>query len=98
MQISLKSVQNPYNLMRAFGYYPKGTDKKTGQMVFARRLGAGDYPRFHAYIEQVSRGTTINLHLDQKKPIYKGSPAHGAEYRGELVEKEVERIKKIAGL
>ncbi len=39
----------------------------------------------------------INLHLDQKKPIYRGTPAHSAEYEGRVVEKEAERIKKIIG-
>lgn len=95
MRITLKFSGNIYNLMRAFGYHPEGIDKKTGQMIFARRLGARNYPRLHVYIEQVSRGTTINLHLDQKKPIYKGASAHAAEYEGEVVEKEAERIKKI---
>ena len=30
----------------------------------------------------------VSLHLDQKKPIYIGSPAHSGEYEGELVENE----------
>ena len=37
----------------------------------------------------------FNLHLDQKKPIYKGAPAHAGEYEGEIIEKEAERIKQI---
>ncbi len=82
---------NIYNLMRQAGYHPY----ETGESSFIRRLGPDDYPRFHAY---VSRETgEINLHLDQKKPIYKGTTAHSGEYDGELVEKEAERIKKIAG-
>ena len=41
----------------------------------------------------------FNLHLDQKKPIYKGAPAHSAEYDGEILKKEAERIKeKFKGL
>ena len=37
----------------------------------------------------------FNLHLDQKRPIYKGAPAHAGEYDGEIVSKEAERIKEI---
>ena len=39
----------------------------------------------------------FNLHLDQKKPTYEWHIAHSGEYDGELVEKEIERIKKILG-
>ena len=38
---------------------------------------------------------TFKLHLDQKKPIYEGAPAHAGEYDSELVQKEAERIKQI---
>ena len=93
MRIILEIKENPYNLMRKCGYHSEGIDKKTGQTVFARRLGVGDYPRFHAYVSREKQ--EINLHLDQKKPVYKSQPAHAAEYEGELVEKEAERIKKI---
>ena len=37
----------------------------------------------------------FNLHLDQKRPIYKGVTAHSGEYEGEVVEEEAERFKKI---
>jgi len=37
----------------------------------------------------------FNLHLDQKRPIYKGAPAHAGEYDSEVVKKEAERIKQI---
>lgn len=97
MELTIKLKGNIYNLMRSCGYHPEGVDEKTGQMIFARRLNGSDYPRFHAYAE-VSRETLIiDLHLDQKKPVYKGAPAHAAEYGGEVVEKEAERIKQIAG-
>ena len=93
MKITLSIKGNIYNLMRQAGYY---FEKQEGEeLVFPRPLTASGsgYPRFHAY---VSRETPeINLHLDQKKPIYKGSPAHAAEYEGELIEKEAQRIKKI---
>lgn len=37
----------------------------------------------------------FNLHLDQKKPSYKGSHAHSGEYDGKLVKEEAERIKSL---
>ncbi len=95
MKLILKFSGNIYNLMRDCGYHPHETgEEKTGELSFVRRLDTSDYPRFHAY---VSRETNkISLHLDQKKPIYKGTPAHSGEYEGEIVEKEAERIKKMS--
>ncbi len=85
--------------MRQCGYFFVREEK--GELAFARALGSSGsgYPRFHAYInmEKFPRETVINLHLDQKKPIYKGATAHSGEYDGEIVEKEAERIKKILG-
>ncbi len=42
----------------------------------------------------------ISLHLDQKKPSYGGGThAHGGEYDGATVERELERLKDtISGL
>src|SRR3989344_7811500 len=99
MKFALKLKGNLYNFMRERGYHPDRWNEKPGQLVFIRRLGSDDYPRFHIYarINNVSRETIVNLHLDQKKPIYKGVKAHSGEYEGELVKKEAERIKKIAG-
>ena len=34
----------------------------------------------------------IDLHLDQKKPQYKGARAHNGEYDGPVVEREIARI------
>ena len=100
MKITLKSKESPYNLMRQCGYFPKGIDERTGQMNFARRVNGSDYPRFHVYarINSVSGETELNLHLDQKKPVYKGVTAHSGEHKGPVVEKEAERIKQILGL
>ena len=44
-----------------------------------------------------SRETSLNLHLDQKKPVYRGTVAHSGEYEGEIVAKEIARIKNILG-
>lgn len=56
---------------------------------------SGRYPRFHVFIK-TDKDCEFNLHLDQKAPSYKGSSAHSAEYEGEIIEKEAERIKSIA--
>jgi len=100
MKLVLESQVNIYNLMRQAGYHFERKDKE--ELAFSRIIGVSKsgYPKFHAYvkIDKVSHQTIINLHLDQKKPIYKGAPAHSAEYKGEVVEKETERIKQILGL
>jgi len=37
-------------------------------------------------------GFQINLHLDQKAPVYKSVSAHAGEYDGPVVEGETARI------
>lgn len=86
---SLKN--NIYNLMRGLGYTFEGKDEAKNELAFTRP--ARGYPRFHVFIINKEGGIIVNLHLDQKKPSYKGSPAHSGEYDTEIVEKEVERIK-----
>ncbi len=45
--------------------------------------------------QPADKNLVINLHIDQKKPSYEGSNAHSGEYDGELVEREMERIRKF---
>ena len=97
MRFTLKIHNNIQNLMRQAGYYFEREEDK--ELVFARPLGVSGsgYPRFHIYLN-VSRETAeVNLHLDQKKPVYGEMSSHNAEYQGELIEKEVKRIKEVAG-
>jgi len=89
--------QAPETWLRRAGYafIPERED---GQASFARRLSRDFYPRFHIYfIEQTASNgevfVTFNLHLDQKKPGYVGYNRHNAEYDGEVVEREMERLK-----
>ena len=84
---------NPRQFLRRAGY-AEFVDPNTGKTSYVRRLG-GLYPRFHAYLDRSDRGFTVNLHLDQKRPSYRGQTAHSGEYEGEVVEREVERIKKV---
>ena len=93
-------TDNPQNFLRSCGY---AFQKNEGdEMAFVRRLAGVDYPRFHIYShpEQDPKSNIqnliINLHLDQKKPSYEGTSAHGGEYGGDLVKEELERIKKMS--
>jgi len=74
-------------------------EREDGQASFARRLTRDFYPRFHIYfIETVENGdnfVTFNLHLDQKRPGYQGFSRHNAEYEGEVVESEMDRLKSF---
>jgi len=95
MRFILKGLlkDNVYNLMRKAGYYFQGKDEEKGELIFLRPPRG--YPRFHLFIKIEGENLIFNLHLDQKKPIYKGAPAHAGEYEGEVVEKEVEKIKEV---
>ena len=94
MRFELKGPfkENIYNLMRKAGYHFLGRDEKTNEMNFARPTRG--YPRFHLFVKVEDENLIFNLHLDQKRPIYEGAPAHAGEYQGELVSKEAERIKQ----
>lgn len=91
--------QAPEIWLRSAGYtfIPERED---GQESFVRRLSRDFYPRFHIYFIR-SKNTdgqefiTFNLHLDQKKPGYTGYSRHNAEYDGEIVEREIERLKGL---
>ena len=91
-----KSQKNIYSLMREIGYCPAPLFSKE-KNNFIRRIDKGDFPRFHLYvkIEKSSEKIILNLHLDQKKPRYKGTTAHNAEYEGKIVEEEAERIRTL---
>ena len=79
--------------MRKIGYHFQRKDKEQQELIFVRP--SKGYPRFHIYLKKDDEDLIFNLHLDQKKPIYKGTAAHAGEYEGEAVEKESERIKEI---
>ena len=103
--------ENIYTLIRKIGYYPLSVDEagassspfaavrikdeKEEETNCVRPLDRSGYPRFHLYIKIEGNNFVFNLHLDQKKPIYKGITAHSGEYDSEIVAKEAERIKKI---
>ena len=90
------SGENIVSLMRRVSYHFQRKDDEKKELMFIRPLQGIPYPRFHIYLKEnkETEEIFINLHLDQKKPIYKGTPAHSGEYEGEVVEKEAARIKK----
>ena len=97
MKFTIKnfSNENIINLMRRIGYYH--LPEKNSQLSFVRPLERSGYPRFHIYLnlDEKNKEINFNLHLDQKRPVYKGVSAHAGEYEGNIVEAEAERIKQI---
>lgn len=63
-------------------------------MSFMKPIAGRAYPKFHVYLRELPDGFEINLHLDQKAPSYRGTAMHSGEYRGELVEKEMNSIRQ----
>jgi len=92
--------ENISTLMRQLGYRFYSQDEPNGEISFVKPLGQDPYPRFHIYLKEDPQTNEIafNLHLDQRRPVYKGASAHSADYEGEVVEKEAERIKQFFGL
>lgn len=86
----------PREFIRKCGY-GEHYDRQAGKISYSRHLsGTARYPRFHAYLTDYEKGFEIDLHLDQKAPVYAGAPhAHNAEYDGEVVEREVSRINEL---
>lgn len=70
-------------------------DYKTGKESFVRRLGNMYYPRLHMYVTEEAGRLEFSLHLDQKQASYAGSHMHSAEYDGEMVESEINRLKQL---
>ena len=90
-----KPKENIVYLARKLGYRP--LEQNRGEFNCVRPLLGGDYPRFHLFIKENKEKNEFifNLHLDQKKPVYKGTPAHSGEYDDKLIEQEVIRIRKM---
>jgi len=88
-----KNKRNAYDVIRRLGYIPIGTTPE-GEMNCVRPLG-GDYPRFHIYLKEDAEIFHFTLHLDQKKPVYKGTAAHSGEYDSDVVKDEASRIRGI---
>ena len=83
--------ENIYNLMRKLGYHFQRQDN---ELVFYRPLSASNFPRFHLYIKKEGKKLIFSIHLDQKKPVYKGVTFHSGEYNSKIVKEELERIEQ----
>lgn len=95
--ISKKLIPNAEQLLRRAGY-GKIINRHTGETSYARHLDrAVNYPRFHIYIDDKGDNWSINLHLDQRAPVYSNVTAHSGEYDGEVVEGEAVRLQELAG-
>ena len=95
MDFEIKNIEKSIvSVARELGYVIIDT-KDNGEYNLVRKLNYDNYPRFHAYVKQIGNDFNFSLHLDQKKPIYKGTHAHNGEYFGPVIETEADRIKEI---
>ncbi len=88
MKVNLKKSDLKTNIiafMRRSGYAPFHDS-------YVRILGAGGYPRFHVYIDDLPDKYVLNLHLDQKRPSYGHETAHSGDYEGPVLEQEADRV------
>lgn len=87
-----------FNLMRGLGYHflgEKEEDDGVKEFNFVRQIRNNSYPRFHVFLKNNKEDLFFNLHLDQRKTVYKGAGAHTNEQSGELVEAEKKRIENF---
>jgi hypothetical protein len=82
---------NSDDLIRKCGY-GKWFDRQHDNLSYTRKLGAGNYPRFHVYLKDSEDYFEVSLHLDQKQASYIKGKAHSGEYDGPQVEDEARRI------
>lgn len=75
--------------------YGEWHDRKFDKTSYTRKLGTGNYPRFHVYLTEADNYFEVDLHLDQKQPSYGTAAAHSGEYDGVQVENEARRITAI---
>ncbi|MDP2637128.1 MAG: hypothetical protein Q8P03_00750 [bacterium] len=87
---------NLLSIMRKAGYAPR-IQTVPEEEEYSRTLSGSTYPRFHVYAKVFldKQKAYLNLHLDQKAPSYQGTAAHGGEYEGDLLEVEVQRIRRF---
>ncbi len=91
MKIDIKGFSgNLYNKLRVAGYHLDKFQRR-GSISFSRSIYNTKYPRFHIYYSIEKK--EMSIHLDQKAPLYKNAPDHGAEYNGAVLEEEVKRVR-----
>ena len=78
-------------ILQRFGYAPY--INRQGEHSYVRRVQGAEFPRFHLYISEEDKSRLrCSLHLDQKRPSYMGTHAHGGDYDSEIVRTEVARF------
>ncbi len=92
------NIKNPgkssVGIGRDMGYILQ-KETSSGEVSFVRLLERSGYPRFHLYVKLDGDNLIFDLHLDQKRPVYRTAHDHAAEYDGALVENEAQRINGI---
>jgi hypothetical protein len=88
----LYQITNPLSPLRRAGYQ-FFIDPRTKKESFVLKTSTEFYPRFHLYLNYEGENIEFDLHLDQKKPQYKGAKAHNAEYDGPTVLREMLRLR-----
>jgi hypothetical protein len=96
MQLPIKKINlpDPELFIRRCGYALL-RDRNGNIKSFAKRFHGELFPRFHLYLEENSDSWLLNLHLDQKAPVYAGVTAHSGDYDGPVVEQEIARIQAL---
>ena len=79
--------------MRDAGYHFQREDTEAGATEYSFVRPRRGFPRFHIYAKVKGEDLQINLHLDQKKPVYQGTTAHSGDYDEPAVAREMARVK-----
>ncbi len=90
--VAKSTLPNPLLSLRRLGYGLL-MNRNTGKQSFVKHLSSDVYPRFHLYVENEGENWSLNLHLDQRRPVYAGATAHAGDYDGPVVEAEARRIE-----
>ncbi len=97
MEFSITKNQIKENIgvaMRGAGYHKIAKEGQNSRLNFVKLLSRAGYPRFHIYLKESKAEYIFSLHLDQKRPVYRGAKAHSGEYEGGILEKETKRIQQ----
>lgn len=81
--------------LRKIGYALKRAAENAGEVSAVRAMERGGFPRFHIYAKMEGNRLYLNLHLDQKRPSYKGARSHSGEHESPAVKQEANRIKTL---
>lgn len=87
----IKPGFNPRDLIRRCGY-GEWYDPMYQVTSYTKKMGGGNYPRFHIHFQEFGNYFEVDLHFDQKQESYSGTAKHAGEYDGDLVEDEARRI------